>query len=426
MTINDAQPIRLYKNGIKEYGLMLAAVVGLMLAGLTMPLFTLGAFGICLLYVVLKNNEHSICLMFFLLPFANIFKLGPQSTSLYTYLMLVLIVKLIFSRRYINANFVFLWARLTILQAIGCKGNYTLLIKQACILLLIYGYFNSCQRITKELTFNMAYGLIVSCLIGLMSEIIPGLGQYMRIVKAYEISANTYRFTGLYTDPNFLSVSLILISLSIIILAEYNEIKKVDMWMCIPLLGFGILTISKSFFLMLIMLVLLYSLIMWENHNYKTIILLAAVIAVVVLLTLTGKITIFNSFIDRFKYSNDISTGRFAILANYFRHILSNPIQAILGFGIGARYVGKNVPHNTLIDFIYYYGVLGSFFFCAGLNRALRFGKTYKKIGNIAPAICVLVMFMALSALQMYDFPFVLILALDYMRYPLQRKRKGI
>jgi len=420
MAVRGVRHTDLYNAGIKGYIFVLVTVVSLILAGLTNPIFSILAFGVCFVFILLTSNENSMCLMFFFLPFANIFKVGPETTSLFTFLVLLLTAKMIFTKRYISRSFICIWILLFIIQIIGCKGNYSLLIKQASILLFVYGYFNSCKRITKEITLNLAIGLIISSTLGLFTKTIPGLDQYMRVVKAYDVSRKLNRFTALYSDPNYLSVNLILIIIAIIILVEYKELKQQYLFIPAILLAFGISTISKSFFLMIFVVAIFWLLIKKEKNNYKSLLLFLIAFLIIIALVSTGRITAFDNVVKRIIRADDISTGRITIFSNYLKYILDNIECVFFGFGIGAEFVGRNVPHNTLIDFLYYYGIFGSLIFVMGIRKALRFPKTNKKIGNTAPIICISVMFMALSALQMFDFPFLIILLFDYLRYPFE------
>ena len=398
-----------------SYISVIASVVMLVILGVMYPILSIGAMGICIIYMLMESNENALCLMFFLLPFANIFKLGANSTSMYTYLSLVLSLKFLFSLKKIDQKFFFFWMLLIIIQIVGCRSEVTLLIKQIEIPILIYGFCNVCTKITKGLTINLMLGIICSCTVALFSDKLPGLSSYLRVVKAYELGIDNHRFTGLYTDPNYLTVAIILVCISMITLINQKKIGKIGYVGCGLLLYFGMLTISKSFFLMLFVVYILFLKQLFKKKKYFSSVVLLIALLIVFILMLNGKISIFDSFINRLMYSDDITTGRSTIWMIYIKYIIKHPINMIFGNGIGAESLGY-LAHNTYIDFIYYYGIIGTVLFLAIIKRSVKFQAASKKVDNFGPAICFGMLSFFLSNLIMYDFPFMIIFVLNHLR----------
>lgn len=390
-----------------------AVVLTFIILGTSTSLFSYAAFGLVLVYLLVSNNEYCVNCMFFLLPFANIFKPSPSESSLFTYLTIILALRLLLQKRYIEKRFVIAWLALLMFQILGSNMNLSLIIKQAAVLLLVYGFFHCCETDPKQLVFNLAIGVLISCVVANMTDILPGLPSYLRTVYAYEISMAVYRFTGLYSDPNYLSKTLILLCTSFFVLIQKKEISS-RCWILVALLvAFGTQTISKSFYLMLIVMVVLFSVIAVKNRRYSVLVAIFLICVVAALLFLSGKLSVFDDVMKRFSASDDVTTGRTAIWKMYLDAIVSSPLNLLFGFGIG--HALNYMAHNTYIDFLYYYGIFGSLIYVVGLDYAFGKNIRYNGIMNWAPAISVMIVVFFLSNLLMFDFSFDLILILSFV-----------
>lgn len=372
------------------------------------------AFVLVSFYILLSTNEIAFSVMAFFMPFANIFKTSVNSTSLFTILTIILVVKLLFTCKVFRVPFFMVWLYLFAVQIFGCAGNIPILIKQALILLLIYGYFNSCKRIPKELMVNLSLGLIISCFIANFSKLIPGLSIYMSSIKAYEISSDVLRFTGLYSDPNYLSLVLIISCISLLIMVKTKMLEKRYLILCAFLVYFGLFTISKSFYIMLVIVSVFYLILSIKRRQYGATLLFVFFAIIVIVFLIKSNPVLFDYFIKRLFYSTDITTGRTEIWKQYISYFVSNPFQLIFGSGISASKF-TTVAHNTYIDFLYYYGIVNTFVFFLGVYLALKGHIIKFRLQNLIPLICLIIMSFALSCLQMYDFAFLLIFILEFL-----------
>lgn len=409
----------MFNSVLKQVGqvVILLVVIALVLLGVSNPIFSYAALGISALCIVAFKPEESMCFMMFIVPFANIFKAGVQSTSFFTYLTLLLAIKLLFGKRNFSSVFVVIWIAMFIYQAVGCDMQVTVLIKQAAILLIVYGYFNFCKVDPKALTMSFTAGLILSCIVAVNSDLIPGLSMFMQIIKTFELEVNVIRFTGLYVDPNFLTLASVMSMSSILVLVKEKRMSKYAMIPCLIVTYFGLMTSSKSFFLMLAIIAVLYIVHSFKNKDYFAAVCGIVIIAVVVVLTINGTIGLFANFMARLRYSDDITTGRTDIWLRYIKHILDSPLNLIFGFGIAAPILRK-AAHSTYIDFIYFYGLVGSALFISGIVVSMSKKRITYRISNIAVFVCFAFLLTSLSYLQIYDFTFMLILALSFLVKP--------
>lgn len=390
-----------------------AMLLVLILLGINVSFFSVVAFVLALAYIIFFDNENGVSCMFLLLPFANIFKLSPDSSSFFTYLTIVLALKLIIKKQKIGKQFLVLWMLLFAIQVAGYNMNWGTLIKQASVLLLVYGYFHCCNNITKRLVLNLGIGVLISCFVANMTSIFSNLHAYLRVVRAYEISFDTYRFTALYSDPNYLSKTLIVLCISLFVLIQQKAIGPKYYILIALLIGFGLQTISKSFFLMLIVMTILFFTISIRARRWGTSLAITLFCAIVIVLFVYDRISVFGSFFERVKSTNDVTTGRMEIWEDYISVIFSNPINLLFGFGIGST--PKYMAHNTYLELLYVYGIFGSLTFIAGLKYAFGNKIGCGEFANWAPAIADIVMVFFLSSLVSFDFGFNLILILSFI-----------
>lgn len=388
-------------------------VVVCILIGLEISIFSYIAFMIALIYLFYSDNEKNITYMFFLLPFSNIFKANPNSSSFFTYLTIFLSLKLIVSKRTIEKRFLSTWIVLFIIQVFGCNMEITLLAKQATILLLVYGYFHCCKLVTKQIVENLSVGMLISCIVANMTAIFPEMTNYLRLVRAYEVSSDIYRFTALYSDPNYLSKTLIVLCVSLFILIQQKRIKSIYWFFILSFIVFGTQTISKSFFLMLAIVLLIFTVISIKNKHYGIVIVILLSCVIIVGLCVLNKITIFDNILIRLTSSDDLTTGRVDIWEDYIAVLIKNPVNLLFGFGISNSL--ELMSHNTYLEFLYHYGIFGTVVFLLSLNYAVNKQIRHRKIIYWLPAFFATIMAFFLSDLLMFDFSYNLILVISFL-----------
>lgn len=401
-----------------------AMLLVLILLGINVSFFSVVAFALALAYIIFSDNENGVSCMFLLLPFANVFKLNPASSSFFTYLTIVLALKLIIKKQKIEKQFLVLWMLLFAIQVVGFNMNWRILIKQASVLLLVYGYFHCCKNITKRLVLNLGIGVLISCFVANMTGVFLNLHAYLRVIRAYEISFDSFRFTALYSDPNYLSKVLIVLCVSLFVLIQQKEISRGYYLFIALLIGFGFQTISKSFFLMLIVMAILFFVISIRNGRWGMSLAIALFCTIVVGLFMYGRISVFDSFLERITSTNDVTTGRMGIWKDYISAIFSNPINLLFGFGIGST--PKYMAHNTYLELLYTYGIFGSLTFIVGLKYAFGNKIRHGEFANWTPAIVDIIMVFFLSSLVSFDFGFNLILILSFIAKDSTNKSKNI
>lgn len=174
--------------------------------------------------------------------------------------------------------------------------------------------------------------------------------------------SNILRFKGLLRDPNYYTTLLIV---GLALLLKLRDCKRIGtvpffaMGFCMA--AFGILTYSKTFFLMFLLLGGIY--VLWQFWNGKiargVVMAIVAVVALVLIFTLED--TVFSVVLTRLRSSNDLSdltTSRTDVYLLYLKEITEDLGSFLFGKGLAAQALYRD-PHNLYLEIIFYTGVLG-------------------------------------------------------------------
>ena len=210
--------------------------------------FVFITFAITLVTCLIGKNQYVFCQLFFLLPFTVIFKLSPSSSSFFAYLLLIEAVLLVLKRK---LNIVMLFP-VGIYTLIGLMDNPLLWIKLiSCWVLLVFFVNNANENWVKHISISLSIGLIISSLWGLVKFDLPQLVAYADDGNVeYMQGELVVRFSGLYYDPNFFSVTIITALFLLLYFGVSGKLnKKVAFSLSAILLCFGSLSYSKMFVL---------------------------------------------------------------------------------------------------------------------------------------------------------------------------------
>lgn len=170
------------------------------------------------------------------------------------------------------------------------------------------------------------------------------------------------RFYGLFQDPNYYSMLLITaLALMTKLKDSYRISWPVFLLGSLLLIACGVLTYSKTFFLMLVLLVAVY--LVWQFWNRRVFrgFLMTVCILVVGGILLLSEGSPFAVVLTRLTSSTDlgdVTTGRSDVFLSYFRAITESLGTILFGVGLGQPNLGRD-PHNLFLEICYYIGVTG-------------------------------------------------------------------
>ena len=375
---------------------------------------------------VLKTDEI-IPLLFGLMPFANIFKLSPTSMSLFTICEIVVVIIITIRNKKIN-SFLILSILLMIiyLMIFDKEINFTTIIKIIVGFLLINICVNKIGEVElKKIAILLAIGVIVSGLLSISKTYFGYLKNYFTdldyLVGSGGEITGTMRISGFLGDPNYYSV-LIIINLVLLGVLYFHKRIKISFWVLSSaniILGF--FTYSKSYFLCLLVYIILFFIFVVMKKNKKTAFIFLIGILIIGFLAFRGRFPIINRIIERFS-SDDVLTGRDELNLMYLEYIFDNPKILLFGEGISSdKFLGApNNVHNIYIELIFKLGIVGAIVYFGLLSFAINIPifkfKTIKFV-NFFPLMFFLVMMFFLAGINRYELPYYIIICFTPLNF---------
>lgn len=403
-------------------------IVALVVLGTHSSIFALGALGISAMQIVFGEEDFSWKLIFILFSFANIFKLSPNSTSLFTYLILLLDVMLFIKHRTLSPLWILFAIYTVAVPYLAMEFScFHLLrwIKLLCSLLMMFYFF---QRDTKgdedELFLYFIVGVILASLTYYLDSGFFRVSRYTFDIGVFyvgmsEDEKNLVRFAGLYSDPNYYSVNVIIsMCLTVILLHREKISLPVFALLMAVLLYFIKETISKSALLMSAVPLLMF---LYSNHLKKRRMLQTASISVMVVALLfllaTGGGQMFSTVFGRLSAAkgdlNALTTGRFNVWVYNFEYFGEHPWRFLFGKGINSPLINNKGHHNVYIEMLWHIGLIGEGMVFALLMQVFHIVPRRRKRNpmNYCVLLCAAVMYFFLSVLFYYDPPYHLMIA---------------
>ncbi len=406
----------------------------LVIAGVAIRPLMYVAFVACALYIVFTDDKSQVYLLFFtLMPVATVFKLAPGSTSLFTYLQLLFLVTLLIKHGLkVRRKFLCVYTIYVLYVCIGMGTSISEGIKQITIPLIVYFCFQTLQsHRVKDYVTGYSLGVLISSIAGYFRSSIPNMTSFVT-AKTERIAGGTYsdrisRFSGLWGDPNYYSVNLLLVFSLVVCFHVKKKISTSNAVLAYTIIiTFGALTGSKSFLLMLAVLLVWMVIELFKHKRW----ILGGVAVMVVLggmiMAFSGRIASLENVLIRLNASNGsieaLTTGRTVLWKDYWDYFGEHPIKFLFGNGILQGFTFY-APHNTLIDFLDIYGIIGSILFVCVLIQAVGSRKRNRGFINWLPLITILMMYMFLSMIFYLDLCYHIMIVM-IMLYDQEQKGK--
>ena len=340
------------------------------------------AFAVCL-YRLIRYDSKVFCTDFcVLVPLSQLFRTAG-GMSLMVYLSLAAIIWFLV-RDGIRRDWAFVML-LAVLNYLVLRfqmniTNFLLCFSQLALLWFLMSKQDpiSAERSLKAFCICLLFSSVCALLLRNTWQI--------RALRGAEVPAffgsSQMRFQGLFSDPNYYMYLLIAALAILIKLYDVKRIRRV--WfliMTVALTVFGILTYSKTFFLMLVVLCAVY--IVWQllKGNYLLGIGLILVIVVSGSFLLFSERSPFAVVLTRLANGSslsDLTTGRTDLFLLYLNEIFDSPISFLFGKGMMAGNLGMD-PHNLYLEIVYYIGVCGLLLFAAYFGTIMAIASRRSK-----------------------------------------------
>lgn len=355
-----------------------------------------------------SSTPHNIAFLFFLLPFSNILKQDVGSISLFTVLFFLLILKMVITIRKIDVRLC-----LCALLFIGYGLIFSGLGQITTIVTIVAGsiglYYVRYENIDAQpVVFSYASGLCLSSILAFFKEQLPIVNAFVkeetiRLEGGEELIS---RFSGLHGNPNYYTIDIIVVIAAIIVLI-YNQkkIKLPHVAFIIALSIFGLFSLSKSFLLVWIIVLLCWFLLSLKQGIGRVAQLMFVVIlgAVAVYYFAYDSVSAYLARLigDAGSSIGDITTGRSDIWVEYINVIFDD--VKILFFGNGLNTIIASVgkgTHNTYLESIFYLGIIGTIILLVLIRMSV--GKISLKRAIWLPVLVLAIRMLAIGILT-YD-----------------------
>ncbi len=346
----------------------------------------LAACLVCFLALVvwaaIKNTAMPVILFF--LPFAPLLKLRPGTISFFTIaLLLVYAVYTVTGSRQVKVlhlvpALLLLALTLVVKVAYGYDMDNTYILFAVTLMLVPF--------LTKELegsygfywlTLCFALGICLAAVTAQYLTVFPTISRYIDV----NTSLGMIRRSGYNGDPNFYSAHITCALGGALILFLNN--KKKYSWIpmvliALVLLYCGLMSVSKSFWLVSICMVLLWFvdlLFRRGKMSVKVTLIMILIVAILFVLSSTVFTDMLGEIIARFSKDNtisDLTTGRSELWKSYLNAFMQDPLLLVFGQGYSDVMVNGRPPHNTIIQGVFQFGLLGGLIMLAWLIFFVR------------------------------------------------------
>lgn len=364
------------------------------------------AAGICALACL--EPAARFALLLYLMPYAVIWKPAPGTTSFFTVLELWALALFLLRAKSIDRRV--LAALLVLLLALAPTSCLSLsLVKVLCNLLLVYAFVRH-YRGGDSGAYGCSFvaGLLASSALGLWKERIPRfLSMYSDLNYETINGVRTLRFSGMFNDPNYYAVALILAILlcGTALHTQHGGRRALCAVVLTVLIGCGAATYSKSFALMLPLALL----VLLRGCGWRSWLLAVACAAVAVLAS--GDLV--SRMLARF-CSGSLATGRVEIWRDYGLEITEAFLPFLFGHGLDAQLARP--AHSLVLEALYAIGLVGTVCWLVALVQILRSGAPPLRRGSYAGYFAIFMMYGFLTGLTGYELPFELMMAYGLSR----------
>lgn len=345
--------------------LVLAQTVG---NGFLLSLVLIG----CLLLAALACRQGlAIPVLLFYLPWSPLMKLAPGRISFYTIGLLICCalaltqdgMRLTVRQVVLAASLMALTLTAKILQTGSITNDYLMFV---FMLLLFPCIARSCPRATsfRCATMFFACGILSAAVLARLVAHYPNISRYI-IVESY---LTITRLSGFYGDPNFYSAHVTACLAGVLVLLSRETEKRRQILLAavsVALLYCGLLSASKTFVLTVACLFLFWLPILLERGNYgsaRTRLLFGVLCAVAFVLVSPAFRQVIRIIGARFTEGEGLAgltTNRTVLWLQYLTAFVHDIPLTLFGAGYTSVNLFRRASHNTLIQAVYQFGILG-------------------------------------------------------------------
>lgn len=392
------------------------------------PILTLATFLLACSLVVFSKFEMSIYHLAFFTSFASIFMYNGKHMF---FVMVALFIFKAFLESRVSSKTCIFYILLLAYSAVFCDFHGEFSFAKVIGIVLLFAIpviANFSDRIDcNAFMQHYIWGFVISTMLGFFVKYIPSMYRLFDVdIMWTENYQPLVRFFGVSYDANFYALSNYVV-LAYLLLA-FEKTSFFRGLLSLALLISGILTISKSYFLVVGMIFIIYVLRRLSSFKHIVAFAFIAVVGSMLFSIVSDKLgyNAIELITSRFTKGDGLAaltTGRSEIWKEYIDLFKASKPQNVL-FGFGFNATASRAAHNTVLEFLFHYGFVGImlwgsyFVYCFNLFR-----KKTTSFKNRSPMVCfcLIVGTFFLSAYTFEAFWIGIIISMMTWR----KKRKG-
>lgn len=214
------------------------------------------------------------------------------------------------------------------------------------------------------LTLFFALGIIVAAITSRYLVVFPTIARFIRRLSISGIT----RHSGYFNDPNFYAAHITAAMSGVLVMLLNNQRKSrmaMSALLLVLLVYCGFFSVSKSFLLISVCAALVWFLTFLFQRgklSVKILLIMTLMVGVVFLLSATVFTDLMDMMLIRLSGSNTLSgltTRRSELWLMYMQEFAENPEVLLFGKGYTADLLNDRGSHNTILQVIYQFGVIG-------------------------------------------------------------------
>ena len=391
-----------------------SAIALLILVGVRIPIASVAALLIaCLMLAFERKKKNRVLYILFLYPFAEIFSVSRDFTSLFTMLYVAHFIMMLSDKRgrvCVMPSVIFLTGYTSVRLFVEDIANGLTLVLGFQYLYFVFGEIKRTDtpgELIRDMVLFFTAGLILASVIGLGMEYVPGLSDILqyKTTKLADASRIT-RFSGLVTSPASYSLDISLAIACVIALFYHKKIGKLFFPLLVVLFTFGFMTGSKSFLVSCAVLLMGFLLISCGKRlSYGLAMTASAVILGIIVYNVLEDETrrqLLLRFTSDLESGNVavVTTGRVDIALEYLKYIFSDIWALLFGSGMAENVLAGKGTHNAYIELLYSFGSVGSVIYLTAVINVCHYipkTKIKRRLIDYLPLVNMLIRLLGIN-----------------------------
>lgn len=391
------------------------------------------ALVIFMLFAINATTTETLNILYGIIPFANIFKISPDSLSFLTLLEIITVSLYLFRAKRFKKSTLF-WVYILIVGFLAealCDFSisFMIVVKHIVRIMLMCAITGdkSKPEDIMSIGFYFSISMILSLAITNIQSFYLKVQPYLDMNIEMVNSVAVLRQSGLFNDPNYCTLALTMAFTMLLVLYKIGKINF-EFWLLAAfLVPFGFMTYSKSYFLIMsVLIIYLLLFVLLLKHRWIFIVAMAGVCVFITQIHL-GNVPVVNTLLQRF-VTQDLTTGRMDLNEAFLSYIWENEKVLFFGAGIASDRIDGvwNNVHNFYIDFLYKFGIVGGLIFlftlCSCFVPVSKQISTKNDLVKFLPLVSMLIVYFFLAGINMFDFYYYLMIGFFCLRINSQKE----